>query len=229
MSLWGSQNLPQNTPYEPLGVAYGTPQRNIDRWAGVPKVFHPQHQLGTSHWSPMGQSSYRPTASNPPGTNMLGNRPTANQSVGQNSTNVARQNGFGQQAHVGSSITPRPIYQPWMTQTAANTVQAQADQASNVPYLMKMFDRPGVSRSDAHFAAVAPLVAENQVNAATARASIPFEDSMANERNLFMGQVARENESLQWGNLMARIHEANQQNRLNQTGRISNLLSGLVG
>lgn len=140
-----------------------------------------------------------------------------------------QQGSFAGIGNIQTSIQPKPIYQPWMTTTAVNTAQAQADQASNAPYLMKMFDRPGVSRSDAHFAAIAPLVAENQVNAATARATIPFEDAAANERNLFLGQVARENEGLQLGNLLARFAEAQQQSQLGQLSRYSNLLSGLVG
>jgi len=127
-----------------------------------------------------------------------------------------------------SSITPSEIYPEWMTTVASNTAQAQADQASNLPYLMKMFDRPGISRSDAHMAAALPFAADAQIQGATARAQIPFEDAMANQRNLFLGQVARENESLQAGNLLARLAEAQQQARLNALNRQTSLMS-LVG
>jgi len=153
-------------------------------------------------------------------------RPTGASSYTAMPQTAMPQGGVGQ---IQTSITPKPIYQPWMTTTAVNTAQAKADQASNAPYLMKMFDRPGVSRSDAHFAAIAPIVAENQINAANARATIPFEDTVANERNLFLGQVARENEALNLGNLLARIAEAQQQSQFGQMNRFSNLLSGLVG
>lgn len=155
-------------------------------------------------------------------------QPTGNQPV--QPTNTQQQNpmgGYG--ANVQTSIQPKGVYPEWMTNVAVNQVQAQADQASNVPYLMKMFDRPGVSRSDATMGAIAPIIADKQVQAQSARAQIPFQDELANQKNLFMGQVARENEGLGLGNLAARIAEMNQQNTLANQSRYSNLLSSLIG
>lgn len=132
-------------------------------------------------------------------------------------------------ANVSTSITPSAIYPEWMTNAAVSNIQAQADQASNLPYLMKQFDRPGASRSDAHMAAALPMVAQAQTQATAGRASIPFEDLLANQRHLFMGEVARENEALGWGNLAARMQEAQQANYLNDLNRQYSLLSTLVG
>lgn len=132
-------------------------------------------------------------------------------------------------SNVQTSITPQSIYPAWMTKAAVNQVQAQADQASNLPYLMKMFDRPGASRSEANMGAALPYVAQAQSQALAGRAQIPFDDFMANQRNLFMGQVARENEALQLGNLSARMAEAQQSNRMNDIQRQMSLLQQLVG
>ncbi len=164
------------------------------------------------------------------------------QSIGTSTPNYGRMNGsttmptggglggyFPNAAQIGTSIVPQTIYPQWMTDTAVNQAVANADQRSNLDTLMERFDTPGVSRSSRHAALAAPLAAQSQLTAADARARIPFEDLMANQRNLFLGQVARENEALGLGNLSARMYEAQNQDALSRLGQGLSYLQSLIG
>lgn len=137
--------------------------------------------------------------------------------------------GGGQLGQISTSIQPQAIYDPWMTDVAVNQAVANADQRSNLQTLMGQFDTPGVSRSSRHAALAAPLAAQQQLTAADARARIPFEDMMANQRNLFLGQVARENEGLGLGNLSARMYEAQNQDALARMNQSLGYLQTLIG
>jgi len=137
--------------------------------------------------------------------------------------------GGGQLGQISTSIQPQAIYDPWMTDVAVNQAVANADQRSNLSTLMGGFDTPGVSRSSRHAALAAPQMAQQQLTAADAKARIPFEDLMANQRNLFLGQVARENEGLGLGNLSARIYEAKNQDALSRMNQSLGYLQSLIG
>lgn len=137
--------------------------------------------------------------------------------------------GGGQLGQISTSIQPQAIYDPWMTDVAVNQAVANADQRSNLQTLMGQFDTPGVSRSSRHAALAAPLAAQQQLTAADAKARIPFEDLMANQRNLFLGQVARENEGLGLGNLSARMYEAQNQDALARMNQSLGYLQTLIG
>lgn len=139
------------------------------------------------------------------------------------------QMGGGQLGQISTSIQPQAIYDPWMTNVAMNQAVANADQRSNLQTLMGGFDTPGVSRSSRHAALAAPQMAQQQLTAADAKARIPFEDTMANQRNLFLGQVARENEGLGLGNLSARIYEAQNQDALSRMNQSLGYLQSLIG
>lgn len=137
--------------------------------------------------------------------------------------------GGGQLGQISTSIQPQGIYDPWMTDVAVNQAVANADQRSNLQTLMGGFDTPGVSRSSRHAALAAPQMAQHQLTAADAKARIPFEDLMANQRNMFLGQVARENEGLGLGNLSARLYEAKNQDALSRMNQSLGYLQSLIG
>lgn len=131
--------------------------------------------------------------------------------------------------NVQTSIQPQGIYSDQMTQQATNQAVADADQKGDLNYLMRMFDQPGASRGDMQLGQAAPHVANAQLQAADARARIPWEDQMANQRNMFLGQVARENEGLGQGNLLARMYEMNNSDALSRLGSGLSYLQQLIG
>lgn len=135
----------------------------------------------------------------------------------------------GMLGSIQTSVQPQAIYEPWMTQNAVNQAVANADQRGNLQTLMGGFDTPGVSRSSRHAALAAPQAAQAQLTAADAKARIPFDDMMANQRNLFLGQVAREQEALGLGNLQARMYEAQNQDALSRLNQGLSYLQTLIG
>lgn len=140
----------------------------------------------------------------------------------------------GTQSQVQTNITPQSIYTPEMTQWAVN--QAVADNTPDLRNAMKQFDRPGVSRSAGTMAAAMPAVAASQLAQREAAANIPFLDNMANQKHMMSGEIARENQALEMGNLLNRLNSTRQQqylggrqNDLSQLAQNSSLLQSLFG
>lgn len=108
------------------------------------------------------------------------------------------QAGVGQ---ISSSITPRPVYSDAMTTKARNMAVNDAMRRASPISAYKKFDRPGASRSLATQQLAMPTIAGAYVDAAKAKAGIPLADLIANEQNLFQGQMARANEFMGLGQL----------------------------
>lgn len=140
----------------------------------------------------------------------------------------------GGQANIQTNISPSPIYTPNMTQLAVN--QAVADNTPDLRNAMKAFDRPGVSRSAGTVAAAMPTVAASQLAQREAAATIPMLDEIANQKHQLAGEVAREQQALEMGNLLNRLNQTRQQQQIgnaqNQLGQLGNglsLLQSLLG
>lgn len=141
---------------------------------------------------------------------------------------------YSNQSQVQTNITPQSIYTPEMTQWAVN--QAVADNTPDLRNAMKQFDRPGVSRGSGTMAAAMPAVAASQLAQREAAANIPFLDNMANQKHMMSGEIARENQALEMGNLLNRLNSTRQQeylggrqNDLSQLAQNSSLLQSLFG
>lgn len=104
-------------------------------------------------------------------------------------------------AQISTSITPRPVYTDAMTTTARNMAVNDAMRRASPISVYKKFDRPGASRSLATQSLAMPKIAAAYVDAAKAKAGIPLADMIANEQNLFQGQMARANEMMGLGRL----------------------------
>lgn len=228
-------SIPGLTPgqyYQPgavPGYSFGVPR---DWSQGGKQYYDPQYayQLPQQQPSQASYANQQLGGSMARGYNQFAPKPTTPKSAtGTAGYGTPSSYGGGQLGQISTSIQPKAIYDPWMTDVAVNQAVANADQRSNLESLMGRFDTPGVSRSSHHAALAAPLAAQSQLTAADARARIPFEDLMANQRNMFMGQVARENEALGLGNLSARMYEAQNQDALARMGQSLGYLQSLIG
>ena len=121
--------------------------------------------------------------------------------------------------NLNTSITPQPLYSPELTQAGVNQVRAEADQAANLPWLMKQHDSPGVSRSAGTLGLVAPkagaIAAGGQENAA----NLILDDSIANQKNMLAGEIARGAEARGMGGLWASLQDMLSQFGQNQFRR----------
>lgn len=136
---------------------------------------------------------------------------------------------YGAGGQINTSITPQNIYTPQQTTAATNQAVA-AQHAQGDPYAQfKRFDRPGVSRGAQTGAMALPGIMAGKLGAANAAAMLPFEDAQANAQHVLSGQLAREGEALDWGNLLARLEET--QSRLRTSGIQPglSLLNALLG
>lgn len=132
--------------------------------------------------------------------------------------------------NVQTSINPRGVFSPDLTQLAVNQALGAAGVAGDPGSLKKIFDRPGISRGPAHNAAIAPLQAQAMAQAANAGATIPLQDAATNAQSLLSGQVARDQEALGLGRGVGGINSllaGDQQNR--QTSLVSLLMRLLQG
>lgn len=136
---------------------------------------------------------------------------------------------YGAGGQINTSITPQNIYSPQQTTAATNQAVA-AQHAQGDPYAQfKRFDRPGVSRGAQTGALALPGIMAGKLGAANAAAMLPFEDAQANAQHILSGQLAREGEAIDWGNLLARLEET--QSRLRTSGIQPglSLLNALLG
>lgn len=132
---------------------------------------------------------------------------------------------------VTTSITPEPIYNPNQTQIAINQLRARAAQSAAMPYALKPYDRPGVSRSAGNYAAAMPKLSEayNTMNAAGS--TVSFADALANAQHVLAGQQARDQEGLGLAgtnaSLAALQQQYQQQGSSNAMQFVLSLLRGL--
>lgn len=132
-------------------------------------------------------------------------------------------------ANIQTSINPRSIYTPQMTAHSTNQAVADAMQRASMPYAMKQFDRPGVSRGAQSIALAMPKVAQAYTDAATASGAIPLADEAANQQNLLRGQIAQGSEFNQLARLLlGQVSLGNWQQQAN-LGGLGGLLSGIGG
>ena len=113
---------------------------------------------------------------------------------------------YGQGA-VQTSIPVHGVQSPQNTQYGVNLAAAEHHQQGNMPYLMKQYDTPGVSRSAATFANAMPQFAQHQMGALQARIGMPLDDAFTNQGEMLRRQTAREKEFMGLGNLAARLSE----------------------
>lgn len=114
-----------------------------------------------------------------------------------------------QPANVQTSITPRQLFTPQMTQQAVNQNVASNQRSLAMPELLKGIYDPtsGFSMSPFHMArTVGPRAAGIAANN-TIRAGQPLQDASQNAQMLLGGQTARENEGLGLANLYGNMQD----------------------
>jgi hypothetical protein len=130
---------------------------------------------------------------------------------------------------INTSINPRSIYTPQMTAHSTNQAVADAMQRASMPYAMKQFDRPGVSRGAQSIALAMPKMAQAYTDAATASAAIPLADEAANQQNMLRGQIAQGTEFNQLARLLLGQQSLNNWVGQQNLGGLGGLLSGIGG
>lgn len=131
--------------------------------------------------------------------------------------------------NVQTSIEPQPIYSPIQTQYSKNQAMADAYQQSSFPWLLKQFDRPGMSRSQGTIGAATPQYVQGLANAGMAQQAIPFQDAAANAQNMLQGETAREQEAQGLARVLAGFQGSNQNAQIAQQNQLLSLLSQLLG
>lgn len=131
--------------------------------------------------------------------------------------------------NVQTSITPQPVYNQNQTQYAKNQAMADAYQQSSFPWLLKQFDRPGMSRSQGTIGAATPQYVQGLANAGMAQQAIPFQDAAANAQNMLQGETARESEAQGLARVLAGFQGSNQNAQIAQQNQLLSLLSQLLG
>jgi len=124
--------------------------------------------------------------------------------------------GFGQspQTPALSSLTPdyQPvgdIFAPRQTQAAVNQIRADADQAANLPWLMKQFASPGVSMSAGHAALAMPMAAQALAGGEMGAGQTMLEHRMANAQQGLQDDVQQARLGLGGLDLWRQIDAAN--------------------
>lgn len=139
--------------------------------------------------------------------------------------------GIGGGATVNTSIVPRDIYTPEMTQQRVNQASASAHQQASMPHLLKQFDSEGVSRSGRNTALALPQVAQAYGDAAQAQAAIPLADEAANQQNRMRGEIAQGLEFNQLARLLLGQQSLNNwvgQQNMNGVGGLMGSVLGMI-
>ena len=127
-------------------------------------------------------------------------------------------------ASPGGLFGNTPVFSPQDTARSEYTIRAGADRASNLPFVMKQFDRPGMSRGAGNVASAAAQIASTQSQGRENAANQFVDDYMTNQRFALDAQMARERERLGLGNVEARLQEMIQRQQLGQTGGLLQML-----
>lgn len=130
--------------------------------------------------------------------------------------------------NVTGTITPMSIFSPQMTNQAANLAQSDYERAASPNYLLKQFDRPGVSRSAGSMSAAIPLMAQLRGQGALEAANVRAGDEMANRQSMLQGQVAQGNEGLNLMQLLSQLQNVGRQNDYNTFSNGLGLLRGFL-
>lgn len=128
---------------------------------------------------------------------------------------------------INTSITPRSVYTPLMTQMAVN--QAVSDSRLTPQSVAKQFMRPGVSASQSTKYRSAPALAAGFSQGAQQAAGIPLADNIANEQNLMQGQLAKHQEWTGLAQLLLKQLGLQQSVDQSQLGNLSQLMAMLGG
>ena len=141
---------------------------------------------------------------------------------------------YGAQGNVGLNFNPRPVYQPWQTAHAVN--QQVADQTPDANYAQKAFDGRGMSRSAGTLSAAMPAMSRQLSAGLLGSAAQPMEDYIANQQNMFSGEVNRSGMANRMGGLLNTLQGTQNQynlgsrnNQLTQQGQMLSLLQALLG
>lgn len=135
--------------------------------------------------------------------------------------------GTGGLGSITTSITPKSVYTPLMTQLAVN--QAVSDSRLTPTSVAKQFMRPGVSASQSTKYRSAPALAAGFSMGAQQAAGIPLADNIANEQNLMAGQLAKHQEWTGLAQLLLKQLGLQQTVDQSQLGNLSQLLAMLGG
>lgn len=135
--------------------------------------------------------------------------------------------GTGGTGSITTSITPKPVYTPLMTQLAVN--QAVSDSRLTPTSVAKQFMRPGVSTSQSTKYRSAPALAAGFSMGAQQAAGIPLADNIANEQSLMAGQLAKHQEWTGLAQLLLKQLGLQQTVDQSQLGNLSQLLRMLGG
>jgi hypothetical protein len=130
--------------------------------------------------------------------------------------------------NVTSSITPMSVFTPQMTNYAANQAQAEYERAASPNFLMKQYDRPGVSRGAGTASAALPMMAALRGQGASEAANIRASDEMANRQSLLAGQKAQDQEGRGLMELLSLINSVGQNNQMNDFNLSLGMLRGLL-
>lgn len=129
---------------------------------------------------------------------------------------------------INTSIQPQQIYSPQQTQQAVNVAKAMQDQLADPRFQMKQFSAPGRSQDAGTMYAAMPNISAAKSAGALAGAAIPLEDLIANQKHLLSGEMAREDEAMGWGNLLARQYDNQIGTQSKNTSNFLSMLANLL-
>lgn len=130
--------------------------------------------------------------------------------------------------NVTGTIQPMSLFTPQMTNQAANLAQADYERAASPNYLLKQFDRPGVSRSAGSMSAAIPLMAQLRGQGALEAANVRAGDEQANRQSMLQGQQAQNAEGMGLFQLLSLIQNQGRANEFNSFQNGLGLLRGLL-
>lgn len=130
---------------------------------------------------------------------------------------------------ISTSINPQPIYNQSHTNAAVSVAKALQDQIADPRYQMKQFSRQGASQDAGTLYAAMPAISAAKSAGLLAQAAIPLEDLIANQKHLLSGEMAREDEAMGWGNLIARQYDSLIGRQTQNTSNFLSILASLLG
>lgn len=131
--------------------------------------------------------------------------------------------------NIQTTVTPQPVFDPSSTIAATNQAVANAQQQANARWLAKPYDKPGISRSSADYALVAPSIANYMSQANLARQQLPLSDAATNAQNILRGQTGRDQEGLGLADVLAQFNAANMGYNTAQNANLIGLITSLLG
>jgi hypothetical protein len=174
-------------------------------------------QMATSDYAP-GGALYRPPPAAPapaPGTGTGGSPTPGGPAPGQ--------------APVTTSIDPSGVYNRSQTQGLINQLAADQFMNADADYLMKQYQRPGMSRDAGTLSRVMPAIGEAEANVANIQAMQPMLDDLVNRQQLLAGQTAQGQEGIALANILAQLQQTQDAENLAPLQAMSPIYSALFG